>query len=114
MSKFKLLIFGALLLTLVGCSVVPLGSDRSTDLVIDGIRIGVSAGYRLYHPRHKVVTVYYVSAEGYVGINLPPRPVFKEAAIKAIEIHTGCKVSTVEFWPGSGSFVDATVKCSEK
>lgn len=70
---------------------------------------------RVYpHPKH--IDAFFVSGEGYGYFQPPPRPVFKETAIKAVEIHTGCKVSTAELISMGGgisisAMLQATVKC---
>lgn len=106
----KLLIVGALSLSLVlgGCATTTQFGDYS-DVVVDGFKIRIVS-----KPRHFVA--YYASSEEYGpfagGV---PASLFTEAAVKAIEIHTGCKVGTfVHFFFGSTRFVDATVKCSER
>lgn len=95
-----------LLLSLVLGGCVGAFADRSKDIMVDGFRIGIDAS------RPPLIRAYYVSSEKYDRWRGVPAPVFMDAATKAIEIYSGCKVSSIKHHAlGGESTVDATVKC---
>ena len=110
MSKALLIL--ALIFPLVGCVVTgPLYDDGSAEknIVVDGMTLRVISRPMFYE-------AWFISSDEYsLPFNPPDGLVFQDAATKAIELRSGCSVSSSRLGKGALFLhvlvLKATVKC---